>query len=336
MTWATFDPRDSPDVQLDVDVDLAQIRAFVLVAERSHFGRAAEQLMVSQQAVSKRVRRLEDVLGDRLLVRTPRGVAPTEAGHRFLPHARLLLATAAAAVGAARHEQRPLRIDGWGSPFGPVRLLDRLARQVTGLDFDTTIRGGLGGVLEALESYRIDLAFGRVVRLAGDWPPTLSHELVLLEGLAIAVSLDHPLADRSVVSPSDLRHSGLWWPIGTGPAEMVDYIRRFADEFDVAVDTRRHSIGPVSPLESLLKNPGRVMAWGLEWPIAEPGVKVIPLNPVPTFPWSMICRKGDRHPVLASVREFLTETGYDDDWLVFDPRRQWLPKIDRVAVGSEA
>ena len=74
-----------------MELDLTQVRAFVVTAEQLHFGRAAARLFLTQQALSKRIQRLEHSLGEPLFVRGPRGVELTEAGHRFLPHARALL-----------------------------------------------------------------------------------------------------------------------------------------------------------------------------------------------------------------------------------------------------
>src|SRR6266581_3016403 len=58
--------------------------AFVAVAKQRSFTRAAAQLGVSQSALSHTVRALEERLGLRLLTRTTRNVAPTEAGERLL------------------------------------------------------------------------------------------------------------------------------------------------------------------------------------------------------------------------------------------------------------
>jgi DNA-binding transcriptional LysR family regulator len=55
-----------------MELDLAQVRAFVEVAEQLHFGRAATRLFLTQQALSKRIQRLERALGQPLLVRGPR------------------------------------------------------------------------------------------------------------------------------------------------------------------------------------------------------------------------------------------------------------------------
>jgi DNA-binding transcriptional LysR family regulator len=64
--------------------NLNDLLAFVAVAKQRSFTRAAAQLGVSQSALSHTVRGLEERLGLRLLTRTTRSVAPTEAGERLL------------------------------------------------------------------------------------------------------------------------------------------------------------------------------------------------------------------------------------------------------------
>jgi DNA-binding transcriptional LysR family regulator len=73
-----------------LDPDL--LRAFVLIAEGGSFTRAAERVGRTQSAVSMQMRRLEEMLGQTLLVRTSKGVAPTPQGMWLLERARMLLA----------------------------------------------------------------------------------------------------------------------------------------------------------------------------------------------------------------------------------------------------
>lgn len=63
---------------------MADLTAFVVVAEERSFTKAAAKLGMSQSALSQIVRRLETSLGFPLLTRTTRSVAPTEAGERVL------------------------------------------------------------------------------------------------------------------------------------------------------------------------------------------------------------------------------------------------------------
>ncbi|MFD0348644.1 LysR family transcriptional regulator [Kitasatospora aburaviensis] len=108
-----------------MDLDLAQVRAFTAAAEELHFGRAAARLAISQQALSKRVARLEAALGARLLDRDAHGVGLTPAGRRFLEPARRLLVHGDRAVAAVACARRPLRIDVWGHLYAPMRTVAR-------------------------------------------------------------------------------------------------------------------------------------------------------------------------------------------------------------------
>jgi len=73
-------------------MDTRQLAAFCAVVERRSFSRAAEQLGVTQPAVSLQIRSLEKRLGRQLLDRSGRRVEPTEAGHRLYRSAQRLLA----------------------------------------------------------------------------------------------------------------------------------------------------------------------------------------------------------------------------------------------------
>jgi DNA-binding transcriptional LysR family regulator len=58
----------------------AELRAFAAIAEHGTFARAAAQLGMSPSALSQTIRNLEERMGIRLLNRTTRSVAPSEAG----------------------------------------------------------------------------------------------------------------------------------------------------------------------------------------------------------------------------------------------------------------
>src|SRR5438270_10877370 len=73
-------------------MDTKQLAAFCAVVERRSFSQAADQLGVTQPAVSLRIRSLEQRLGQQLLDRSGRRVEPTEAGMRLYRGAQRLLA----------------------------------------------------------------------------------------------------------------------------------------------------------------------------------------------------------------------------------------------------
>lgn len=72
--------------------ELAELLAFLAVAEELSFTRAASRLATSQSSLSQTVRRLEERLGVRLLTRNTRSVAPTDAGQQLLDTLRPSLA----------------------------------------------------------------------------------------------------------------------------------------------------------------------------------------------------------------------------------------------------
>ena len=83
-------------------MELRQLRYFVRVVELGSMSRAALDLNLVQSALSQQITRLEGELATRLLHRTPRGVAPTEAGAAFFREAQLTLRHAEQAVRAAQ------------------------------------------------------------------------------------------------------------------------------------------------------------------------------------------------------------------------------------------
>ncbi|WP_159502641.1 LysR family transcriptional regulator, partial [Microbacterium sp. 18062] len=76
---------------LRIKFDLAELQAFVVTAEKASFRLAAEALCLSAPALSRRVERLEEAVGVRLLERTTRRVELTQLGQEFLREARQAL-----------------------------------------------------------------------------------------------------------------------------------------------------------------------------------------------------------------------------------------------------
>ena len=81
---------------------LAAMETFARIVETGSFSAAARQLRVGQPAVSKTIAGLEERVGARLLLRSPRGLVLTEAGQNFFEHAKRAIAEADEAELAAR------------------------------------------------------------------------------------------------------------------------------------------------------------------------------------------------------------------------------------------
>lgn len=85
-------------------LDLDSLRAFAAVARTASFTRAAEHLFRSQSAISLQIRKLEQILGERLFRRTARTVTLTPAGERLRSYAERMLALHDEALAAFRDE----------------------------------------------------------------------------------------------------------------------------------------------------------------------------------------------------------------------------------------
>ena len=133
---------------------LTDLRAFMAVAEQRSFRRAADFLGVSRSALSHSVRGLEESLGTRLLNRTTRSVAPTEAGERLLGRLAFVISdldTALEEVAVAHG--RPigrLRING---PENAIRFLlqsvvPEFMARYPGVELDLVAEGRLIDIVE--------------------------------------------------------------------------------------------------------------------------------------------------------------------------------------------
>src|SRR3954466_909387 len=110
--------------------DLIDVLAFVRVVETGSFARAAERMGLSKPVLSRRVARLEERLGARLLTRTARGAQPTQVGQAYYERAAAILADLESAqevvAQAVTQISGPIRLSAPLS-FGVAHLAPALA-----------------------------------------------------------------------------------------------------------------------------------------------------------------------------------------------------------------
>lgn len=178
-------------------MELNQVRAFLVLAEELHFGRAAQRLNVSQPPLSRQIRQLEEEIGTQLFERTSRSVKITPAGEAFRREAREMMArkdaAVAAALSAATQRSGSVRLGFVGAStytFLP-RLAEALARRAPWLRVDFQEATSVDQ-LEALAVERIDVGLMRPV----EGVEAFESMIALREPLAIAIPASHPLAQR--------------------------------------------------------------------------------------------------------------------------------------------
>ena len=98
-----FGEKDNPEVMLDARIKLRHLRTFVEVARRQSVNQAADALAVTQPAVSKTLKELEEIAGARLMERGRSGVALTPVGEMFLHYAGSALAALERGMDGINH-----------------------------------------------------------------------------------------------------------------------------------------------------------------------------------------------------------------------------------------
>jgi DNA-binding transcriptional LysR family regulator len=143
-------------------LDIATVKAFLLVADLQSFTRTAEALGTTQAAVSLKLQRLESLLGKRLVERSPRAVRLTADGNAFLDRARALIAAHDRALSGEAPSVPALSLGISDHAAGPelVPLLERLHAMSATLTLAVTI-GYSREMQEAYDAGRLDAVIVR-------------------------------------------------------------------------------------------------------------------------------------------------------------------------------
>jgi DNA-binding transcriptional LysR family regulator len=171
-------------------MDLPHLRAFVILAELKHFGRAADRLHITQPALTKRLRALEETIGARLFERDRKGTVLTPIGETLLADATRITTEADALLSRSKNviQGKEGRLDiGFG--LSTIDIAPRMVGEyrraypdvaVTLNDFSSAEQ------LERLEDGRLDLGF---VRLPSS-SPLLETKPLAVDRLAVAYPSD--------------------------------------------------------------------------------------------------------------------------------------------------
>lgn len=187
------------------EFELRHLRYFLSVAEELHFSKAAEKLFITQPALSRQIRQLEEHLGAELFVRDKRNVGLTRTGQYLLDEARFLFNHLEFVQQNIRHIERgdegELRIGFVGSAMQSVipALLKEIDSETPGIH---TILTELPNQeqIDRIRNDRLDLGFIRSMRL----PDDLIKTDVLEEAFCLVLPAWHSLDQDSFNSVKEL------------------------------------------------------------------------------------------------------------------------------------
>jgi LysR family transcriptional regulator, regulatory protein for tcuABC len=198
-------------------MDLRQLRYFVQIVESGSLAKASRQLYIAQPALSQQLAKLEAEVGKPLLVRTSKGVTPTENGTALHHHARFMLRQLEQALSIARQE--PGTVSGMvsvglaattvcavGAPF-----LRRIREKYPGIVLNV-VEGMSGHLSQMMRLGQLDLA----ILFSRDAVPDLPTEPLVEEELFVQLPADSPLVPprRTRLSVAETAELPLILPTG--------------------------------------------------------------------------------------------------------------------------
>ncbi|MEV0980924.1 LysR family transcriptional regulator [Streptomyces sp. NPDC049915] len=293
-------------------MDLEAVRTFVAVAEAGQFQKAAADLSITQQAVSKRIAALERDLGVRLFTRTPRGAAPTIDGQAFLPHARELLRVAERAVTSVRTGRRPLRVDVINSRGAASGLMRGFHRAHPDIDLDVVMLLDIETAVAAIRSGTVDASFRAVAAPGRPLPEDIESVRVIDEPLQLLTGPHHALAGARSVTLAQLAGHRIWMPGIVPGTEWAAYYDDLVAEFGLTIEATGPNFGSDALLDTIADTPALATFMGehtrLIWPAGH-GLRRIPVTePTPVYPHSLLWHRDNPHPAMPTLHTHLTTT----------------------------
>ncbi|MFD9333915.1 LysR family transcriptional regulator [Streptomyces sp. NPDC060028] len=280
-------------------IELRHLRAFLAIADEGNVTRAAARLHLSQPALSRTLRQLEDHLGSRLVDRSTHHLELTAEGQTFRDKARVALAAVETALDPEGLRGWPLRLGHTWAALGDhtvpllrrwdethpgialelLRVDDRTAGLTQGKVDAAVLRGEVASAGLRTEPL---LSEQRVVVMPADSP------LAALPRVTLADLTPHPIAVNTVSGTTTLD----LWPPAIRPAATIEVTN--TDEWLIAIAAGR-AVGI-----STSATPSNHM---------HPSLVYRPLADAPTVPVLLAWREGPGHPaipdLLALVQEVL-------------------------------
>ena len=234
---------------IDSRIRFRHLRTFIEVARHNSVGRSAQLLGVTQPAITKTIRELEDILGKKLFEKDGRGVRITRYGEVFLRHAGASVAAIQQGIDSLSRENAgpPIRIGALPTVSARIMPAVMVKFLTEGTDSPVKIVTGENQVLlDQLRTGTLDLVIGRLA--APDRMVGLAFEYLYSEQVRFVVRKGHPLLADSQFDFGAIRNfTILMPPVG---AVIRPYVDRYLlahgmAELPHAIETVSDSFGRV-------------------------------------------------------------------------------------------
>ncbi len=230
-------------------MDLRQLKYFVQIVESGSLAKASRQLFIAQPALSQHIAKLEAEVGKPLLIRTAKGVTPTENGAALHHHARFILRQLDQALSIAKQE--PGSVHGMvsvglaattvcavGVPF-----MRRIREKYPGIVLNV-VEGMSGHLAQMMRMGQLDLA----ILFSRDAVSDLPYEPLVQEELFVIIPEDSDLVPprRVKLSCADTANLPLILPTG-----IHGLRRRIETEFEQR-NLAMHVVAEIDSLSLLM------------------------------------------------------------------------------------
>lgn len=203
-------------------LDYPQLDQFITVAEHRSITKAAHELFISQQALSKSIQHMEDGLGVKLFVRTGQGTELTEIGKKLLPVAQTAISQLDFYTSTMRRiietEKGSITI-AFENAYMPYVIPAELTARVSGITIKSVNADGRERCIETVAHKEADIGFCSYTDERG----SLSYQSVITEPIMFLMSADNRLAKKEALTMDDMRKVDHVLPLGN-IAIMHEYI----------------------------------------------------------------------------------------------------------------
>ncbi|WP_083657808.1 LysR family transcriptional regulator [Herbaspirillum camelliae] len=298
-----------------INIETAELQAFIAVARQSSFRAAAEGLFITQPALSRRIENLEQALQERLFDRTTRRVSLTPAGELFLVHAQAVMEELELAVKSVeqRMAQRREHVTVACVPSVANNLLPQVLKRYARSHANVRVRIIDESAADVLESVRKGEAdFG--VNFIGAQEAEIDFAELTRERYLAVMPTHHPLAAHASLNWKSLAGEKLVSvSSSSGNRSLIDNAFSRVPQRPVIQYETNHVAGAIS-----------LVAVGL-------GVALLPELAIRNAPYKGIVARPVTSPVLSRAMGLITLKGR-----VLKPAAATLAQALRDAISTRS